>query len=60
MSEHTLKSTSKHGRLFELIRQKNQADTVVARVGDFDIRRISANEMLLLQQAAAKSLEARA
>lgn len=59
MLTHSTESTSKHGRLFELIRQKNQADTVVARVGEFHIRKISKAEMLMLQQAAARSLKAR-
>lgn len=49
---------ARHIRLFELIRQKNQAETVVARIGNFDIRRISANEMIQLQKAAERSLQA--
>jgi hypothetical protein len=50
---------SRHTRLFELIRQKNQADTTVARLNGVSIRKISSAEMLQLQAAAAKSLEAR-
>ncbi|WP_295314236.1 hypothetical protein [Roseobacter sp.] len=49
----------RHGRLFELIRQKNQADTTVARVRGYDIRRVSPEEVMQLQQAAARSLQAR-
>ncbi|TMM54657.1 hypothetical protein [Sulfitobacter sabulilitoris] len=47
----------RHSRLFELIRQKNQADTTVARVQGFTIRRITAEEALQLQRAAERSLQ---
>ncbi|WP_299783217.1 hypothetical protein [uncultured Roseobacter sp.] len=50
---------TRHARLFELIRQKNQADTTVARVQGHTIRRISANEAVQMQRAAARSLQAR-
>ena len=49
---------ARHTRLFELIRQKNQADTTVARVNGFDFRRVSTEEMIQLQQAALRSLQA--
>ena len=49
----------RYGRLFELIRQKNQADTTVARVRGHDFRRVSANEVAQLQAAAQRSLQAR-
>ena len=57
---HTQVATSapRHDRLFELIRQRNQAETTVARVRGHDIRRISADEMMQLQKAAAQSLQA--
>lgn len=49
----------RHARLFELIRQKNQADTTIARLNGFTIRKISPDEMAELQHAASRSLEAR-
>jgi hypothetical protein len=49
----------RHARLFELIRQKNQADTTVARLKGHSIRKIGANEFLQMQRAAARSLQAR-
>ena len=33
----------RHGRLFELLRQKNQAATTVARVRGYNIRKVSAD-----------------
>lgn len=59
MSDMQKKADPRHSRLFELIRQKNQADTTVARVQGYSIRRISANEAAQLQRAAARSLQAR-
>lgn len=47
----------RHGRLFELLRQKNQAATTVARVRGYNIRKITADEMRMLQAAAVKSLQ---
>lgn len=52
-------SAPRHMRLFELIRQKNQAETTVARLNSVSLRKISSDEMLQLQAAATKSLEAR-
>jgi hypothetical protein len=49
---------ARHGRLFELLRQENQAEKVVARVGDFEIRHVTANEMIQFQRAAFRSLQA--
>lgn len=60
MKHENFKIEARHTRLFELIRQKNQSDTTVARVRDLAFRRISANEMLQLQKAAARSLQAQA
>ncbi len=48
---------ARHTRLFELIRQKNQAETTVARVAQFDLRPVSAEEAAALQAAAARSLQ---
>jgi len=59
MSGNERPSDPRHSRLFELIRQKNQAETTVARVQGYNIRRISANEAAQLQRAAARSLQAR-
>ena len=59
MSDMQKKTDPRHSRLFELIRQKNQADTTVARVQGYSIRRLSANEAAQLQRAAARSLQAR-
>lgn len=47
----------RHGRLFELLRQKNQAATTVARVRGYNIRKVSADELQMLQAAAVKSLQ---
>lgn len=60
MKHENFEIEARHTRLFELIRQKNQSDTTVARVRDLAFRRISANEMLQLQKAAARSLQAQA
>lgn len=49
----------RHQKLFELIRQKHQSDTTVARVRGHRIRRISADELMQLQKAATRSLQAR-
>lgn len=49
----------RHQKLFELIRQKNQADTTVARVRGQNTYRVSADELIRLQQAATRSLQAR-
>ena len=46
----------RHGRLFDLIRQKNQADTTVAQLRGHVIRKISAQEFAQLKAAAARSL----
>ena len=59
MKHETFETHARHDRLFELIRQKNQSDTTVARVKNLNLRRISANEMLQMQKAAARSLQAR-
>lgn len=58
MQHDSILAQSRHGRLFELLRQKNQAETTVARVQNHDIRRISADEMVQLRKAAEKSLQA--
>lgn len=58
MAHQNFNEGSRHGRLFELIRQKNQAETTVARVRGVNIRRISANEAAQLQKAAMRSLQA--
>lgn len=47
----------RHGRLFELLRQKNQAETTVARVRGYTIRKVSTDELQMLQAAAVKSLQ---
>jgi len=47
----------RHGRLFELLRQTNQAKTTVARVRGFTIRKVSTDELQMLQAAAVKSLQ---
>ena len=54
-----LKSEPRHLRLFELHRQTQRADQIAARVEDIDIQQISANEMIRLQKAAARSLQER-
>lgn len=59
MSDLREKTDTRHARLFELIRQKNRADTTVARVQGHTIRRISANEAVQMQRAAVRSLQAR-
>jgi hypothetical protein len=46
----------RHGRLFDLIRQKHQADTTVAEFRGHVIRKISAQEFAQLKAAAARSL----
>ncbi|MEM1074449.1 MAG: hypothetical protein AAF665_01170 [Pseudomonadota bacterium] len=51
-------SSTRHDRLFELIRQKNQAETTVARANGMSIRKISKNELEQLQRAAERSLRA--
>ncbi|MEE4189779.1 MAG: hypothetical protein V2I76_15220 [Roseobacter sp.] len=48
----------RHNRLFELLRQNNQAETTVAKVKGFAIRKISEDEMRMLQAAAVRSLQA--
>ena len=58
MTEGKCEAAARHGRLFELLRQKNQAEKVVARVGDLEIRHITANEMIQFQRAAFRSLQA--
>jgi ribosomal protein L31E len=42
-------------RLFELLRQKNRADTTVARVKGFAIRKISADEAEQIKSMAQRS-----
>ncbi len=57
MKDITNEEDVRHGRLFELLRQKNQAATTVARVRGYNIRKISADEMQMLQAAAVRSLQ---
>ena len=52
--------STRHDRLFELIRQKHRAETTVAEVRGHRFRKISVDEMLQLQQAAQRSLQASA
>ncbi|MBW4708237.1 hypothetical protein KX928_10620 [Roseobacter sp. YSTF-M11] len=59
MTQLHTESDPRHTRLFELIRQKNQADTTVARVKGFTLRQVSADEVAQLQLAATRSLQAR-
>ncbi|WP_195822061.1 hypothetical protein [Roseobacter sp. MH60115] len=59
MSDLQEKTDKRHARLFELIRQRNQAEATVARVQGHTVRRLSANEAVQLQRAAARSLQAR-
>ncbi|MGC3936848.1 hypothetical protein ACOTTU_03475 [Roseobacter sp. EG26] len=49
----------RHMKLFELIRQKNQADTAVARLREADFSEITTEQVAQLQQAATRSLQAR-
>jgi hypothetical protein len=48
----------RHNRLFELLRQRNQAETMVTKARGFAIRKISEDEMRMLQAAAVRSLQA--
>ena len=56
MTEDKCEVAARRGRLFELFRQEYQAEKVVARVGDFEIRHITAKEMIQFQRAALRSL----
>lgn len=49
---------TRHARLFELIRQQNQARRTVTKLHDLKVRRLSTNEAAQLQRAAARSLQA--
>ncbi len=46
----------KHARLFELLRQEHDAATTVARVRNFTIRKVSADEAEQIKAVARKSL----
>lgn len=53
-----LKHDERHTQLFELLRQTNQAEGTVARKKCYKIRKISEEELNLLQAAAVRSLQA--
>ncbi|ASM72289.1 MULTISPECIES: hypothetical protein [Roseobacteraceae] len=55
MSYMTQTIEPRHMRLFELLRQKNRADTTVARVKGFAIRKISADEAEQIKSMAQRS-----
>lgn len=56
MHSSSMNKKPRHGRLFDLIRQKHQADTTVAEFRGHVIRKISAQEFAQLKAAAARSL----
>lgn len=58
MLQELHRKEAKHGRLFELLRQKNQAENTIAQVDWESTRTISENEMLELQHSAFRSLQA--
>jgi hypothetical protein len=50
----------RHARLFEMLRQQNQASRTVARVKGFEVRKISAEEADEIKAMAKRSFEMRA
>lgn len=58
MQAQASKNQTRHDQLFELIRQKHQADTTVAKVRGHVIRKITAADFEQLKAAAARSLQA--
>lgn len=49
----------RHQRLFEMLRQENQAASATARIKGFSIRKISAEEAEQIKATARRSMEAR-
>jgi hypothetical protein len=58
MSDQSVKI--RHARLFEMLRQQNQASRTVARVKGFQVRKISAEEAEEIKAMAKRSFEMRA
>lgn len=48
----------RHNQLFELLRQTNQAKTTVLTTKGYRIRKVSEDEIRMLQAAALRSLQA--
>lgn len=50
----------RHARLFEMLRQQNQASSSAARIKGFHVRKISAEEADRIKATAKRSFEMRA
>lgn len=46
----------RHMRLFELLRQKHAADTIVGNVQGFQVRRVNKEELDEIKRVAARSM----
>ena len=47
----------RHARLFELLRQTNVAQDTVARLDEFNIRKVNADELEVIKRVAERSMQ---